>query len=133
MPLSTLYVIYETNKIDAPQIFGAVGIGANDKLFITGFFGVVKVVACGIFVLFLVERIGRKWSLAIGAFLMGSLMLIVAMLAKSFPADPDSTAEATGISSHTAASIAMIYLEAAAYNMSWVLPLFLRISSGSSD
>lgn len=118
---------------DAPQIFGAVGIGANDKLFITGFFGVVKVVACGIFVLFLVERIGRKWSLAIGAFLMGSLMLIVAMLAKSFPSDPDSTAAATGISSHTAASIAMIYLEAAAYNMSWVLPLFLRISSGSSD
>ncbi|KAL4794986.1 general substrate transporter [Aspergillus venezuelensis] len=99
----------------APQIFGAVGTSPNDTLLITGFFGVVKVVACGIFVLFLVERIGRKWSLAIGAFFMGALMLIVAILAKVFTADPD----ATGISSPTAASIAMIYLEAATYNMSW--------------
>jgi hypothetical protein len=43
-------------------------------------------------------------------------MLIVAILAKVFT--PDSTA--TKISSPTAASIAMIYLEAASYNMSWV-------------
>ncbi|KAL2827965.1 general substrate transporter [Aspergillus cavernicola] len=99
----------------APQIFGAVGTSANDTLLITGFFGVVKVVACGFFVLFLVERIGRKWSLAIGAFIMGALMLIVAILSKTFTADPN----ATGISSPTAASIAMIYLEAASYNMSW--------------
>ncbi|KAL4914668.1 general substrate transporter [Aspergillus aurantiobrunneus] len=99
----------------APQIFGAVGTSENDTLLITGFFGVVKVVACGVFVLFLVERIGRKWSLAIGAFLMGALMLIVAILAKTFTPDPN----ATGISSPTAASIAMIYLEAASYNMSW--------------
>ncbi|KAL4862162.1 hypothetical protein BDV12DRAFT_49348 [Aspergillus spectabilis] len=99
----------------APQIFGAVGTSANDTLLITGFFGVVKVVACGIFVLFLVERIGRKWSLAIGAFMMGALMLIVAILSKTYTPDPD----ATGISSPTAASIAMIYLEAASYNMSW--------------
>ncbi|RDW92901.1 sugar porter family MFS transporter [Aspergillus mulundensis] len=102
-------------SIDAPQIFGAVGTSENDTLLITGFFGVVKVVACGIFVLFLVERIGRKWSLAIGAFMMGALMLIVAILAKVFTPDPN----ATGISSPTAASIAMIYLEAASYNMSW--------------
>jgi hypothetical protein len=101
---------------DAPQIFGAVGTSENDTLLITGFFGVVKVVACGTFVLFLVERIGRKWSLALGAFMMGALMLIVAILAKVFT--PDSTA--TEISSPTAASIAMIYLEAASYNMSWV-------------
>ncbi|KAL2827889.1 general substrate transporter [Aspergillus pseudoustus] len=99
----------------APQIFGAVGTSANDTLLITGFFGVVKVVACGCFVLFLVERIGRKWSLAAGAFMMGALMLIVAILSKTFTPDPN----ATGISSPTAASIAMIYLEAASYNMSW--------------
>jgi hypothetical protein len=83
---------------------------------ITGFFGVVKVVACGFFVLFLVERIGRKWSLIGGAFMMGSLMLIVAILSKTFTPDPN----ARGISAPTAASIAMIYLEAASYNMSWV-------------
>ncbi|KAF9894785.1 hypothetical protein FE257_004406 [Aspergillus nanangensis] len=98
----------------APQIFKAVGAG-DSSLLISGFFGVVKVVACFTFVLFLVERVGRKWSLIAGAFMMGSLMLIVAILSKTFPPDPD----ATGISSTAAASIAMVYLEAASYNMSW--------------
>ncbi|KAL5357107.1 general substrate transporter [Aspergillus floccosus] len=98
----------------APQIFKAVGAG-NDSLLISGFFGVIKVVACFIFVVFLVERIGRKWSLICGAFMMGSLMLIVAILSKVFPPDPN----ATSISSPAIASIAMVYLEAGMYNMSW--------------
>ncbi|PIG79321.1 MFS quinate transporter [Aspergillus arachidicola] len=98
----------------APQIFQAVGAGDN-SLFISGFFGVAKVISCWFFLLFLVERIGRRWSLIIGAFLMGSLMLIVGILAKLFPPDPD----ATSISSAGIASILMVYFEAMCYNMSW--------------
>ncbi|KAK1139246.1 hypothetical protein N8T08_001176 [Aspergillus melleus] len=98
----------------APQIFKAVGAG-QDSLLISGFFGVVKVVACFIFVVFLVERVGRKWSLIFGAFLMGALMLIVAILSKTFPPDPN----ATSIASPSVAAIAMVYLEAMTYNMSW--------------
>ena len=71
--------------------------------------------ACFIFVVFLVERVGRKWSLIFGAFLMGALMLIVAILSKTFPPDPN----ATSIASPSVAAIAMVYLEAMTYNMSW--------------
>ncbi|KKK19854.1 hypothetical protein AOCH_000572, partial [Aspergillus ochraceoroseus] len=99
----------------APQIFAAVGASAKNVLLITGFFGVVKVVGCLIFLLFLVERVGRRWSLVVGAFAMGSLMLTVALLSKTHPPDPDSTK----ISSPAAAAIAMVYLEAMCYNMSW--------------
>jgi hypothetical protein len=51
-----------------------VGAG-NASLLITGFFGLVKVVSFGFFLIFLVERIGRRWSLAGGAFAMGCFML----------------------------------------------------------
>ncbi|KAF7588110.1 hypothetical protein BBP40_006175 [Aspergillus hancockii] len=98
----------------APQIFQAVGAGDN-SLFVSGFFGVAKVVSCWLFLLFLVERIGRRWPLIVGAFLMGSLMLIVGLLTKFYPLDPD----ATSISSAGIASILMVYFEAMCYNMSW--------------
>ncbi|KAE8394875.1 general substrate transporter [Aspergillus alliaceus] len=103
-----------TIQIDAPQIFQAVGAGDN-SLFVSGFFGVAKVISCWFFLLFLVERIGRRWSLIIGAFLMGSLMLIVGILSKLFPPEPD----AASISPAGIASILMVYLEAMCYNMSW--------------
>ncbi|CAH0050961.1 unnamed protein product [Clonostachys solani] len=100
-------------QIDAPQIFSLVGAGQN-SLLITGFFGVVKVISCLFFLLFLVERIGRRGSLFAGAFLMGSYMLIVAILTVKFPPDP-----AKGLTSSSIASLTMIYLEAMSYNISW--------------
>lgn len=99
--------------IDAPQIFTLVGAGQN-TLLITGFFGVVKVVSCLFFLLFLVERIGRRGSLLLGAFLMGAYMLIVAVLTVVFPPNP-----AAGLTPPAIASLTMIYLEAMSYNISW--------------
>ncbi|KAK2930943.1 Sugar/inositol transporter [Fusarium oxysporum f. sp. vasinfectum] len=83
----------------APQIFGLVGAG-QDKLLLTGFFGLVKVVAC----LFL-PAIPR---------LMGIYMLIVAILTVKFPPNPDA-----GLTPPSIASLTMIYLEAMSYNISW--------------
>ncbi|KAF5535397.1 quinate transport [Fusarium phyllophilum] len=100
-------------QIDAPQIFGLVGTG-QDKLLLTGFFGLVKVVACLFFLLFLVERIGRRGSLLAGAGLMGTYMLIVAILTVKFPPNPDA-----GLTPPSIASLTMIYLEAMSYNISW--------------
>ncbi|PVI05726.1 general substrate transporter [Periconia macrospinosa] len=97
----------------APQIFSLVGAG-QDKLLLTGFFGFVKVIACLFFLLFLVERIGRRGSLLAGAALMGTYMLIVAILTVVFPPDPDA-----GLTSASIASLTMIYLEAMSYNISW--------------
>lgn len=91
-------------------------IGAQEKnMLLSGFFGVAKVVACLIFVVFLVERIGRRWALVIGAALMGSFMLIVAVLNKVYPPVENQGS----ISSPAIATIIMIYMEAATYNMSW--------------
>ncbi|KAK3191576.1 hypothetical protein K4F52_002391 [Lecanicillium sp. MT-2017a] len=97
----------------APQIFSLVGAG-KDKLLLTGFFGFVKVIACLFFLLFLVERIGRRGSLLAGAFLMGMYMLIVAILTVKFPPNPDA-----GLTPPSIASLTMIYLEAMSYNTSW--------------
>ena len=102
-----------TKSSDAPQIFSLVGAG-QDNLLLTGFFGVVKVVACLFFLLFLVERVGRRGSLLVGAFLMGTYMLIVAVLTAKFPPDPDA-----GLTAPSIASLTMIYLEAMSYNISW--------------
>lgn len=102
-----------TSDIDAPQIFSLVGAG-KDKLLLTGFFGFVKVIACLFFLLFLVERIGRRGSLLAGAFLMGMYMLIVAILTVKFPPNPDA-----GLTPPSIASLTMIYLEAMSYNTSW--------------
>ncbi|GKT80321.1 quinate permease [Colletotrichum tofieldiae] len=99
---------------DAPQVFAAVGAGQNNLL-ITGFFGLVKVVSCLFYLLFLVERIGRRGSLLGGAFLMGTYMLIIACLTATHP--PKSVDQ--GLTSTAIASMTMIYLEAMSYNISW--------------
>lgn len=106
----------------APQIFQAVGAG-NSSLLISGFFGLVKVCACFTFVVFLVERAGRRWSLLGGAFAMGSLMLIIAILTATHPPNPKGPVTSTGI-----AAIAMVYIEAACYNMSWGPVSWLYVS-----
>lgn len=91
----------------APQIFTSVGAG-NASLLITGFFGLVKVVSCGFFLIFLVERIGRRWSLAGGAFAMGCFMLVIAVLGATHPPNP----KVTSITHAGIASIVMVYMEA---------------------
>ncbi|KAK3302824.1 general substrate transporter [Chaetomium strumarium] len=97
----------------SPQIFNAVGAGEN-SLLISGFFGVAKVVSCLFFLVFLVERIGRRGSLLGGSFMMGVFMIIVAVLTAVFP--PNKNA---GMTSTSLASLIMIYLEAMTYNLSW--------------
>lgn len=91
---------------DAPQIFTAIGAGSQ-SLLISGFFGVVKVVSCLFFLLFLVERIGRRGSLFAGALLMGAYMLVIACLTATHP-----PVAGQGFTSTGAAAVTMVYLEA---------------------
>jgi hypothetical protein len=65
------------------------------------------VVSCLFFLIFLVERIGRRGSLLGGSFMMGVFMIIVAILTAVFP--PNKKA---GMTSTSLASLIMIYLEA---------------------
>ncbi|RMZ83277.1 hypothetical protein DV738_g1397, partial [Chaetothyriales sp. CBS 135597] len=100
----------------APQIFNTVGAG-DKSLFVTGFFGLAKMAGVATFSFFLVDRIGRKKPFIGGAFAMGTLMLIIAILVATHP--PEENTEDSAITPSAAAGIAMVYLEAFAFNMSW--------------
>jgi hypothetical protein len=98
----------------APQIFNAIGAGQS-SLLITGFFGVVKTCAVAFFCLFVVGRIGRKTAFMGGAAAMGSFMLAIAVIVATHPPASSNS----HVSSASIAAIAMVYCEAASYNMSW--------------
>lgn len=105
-PLDLLTIKPLTSDPVSPQIFQAVGAGEKAFLF-SGFFGLVKVISCGFFLLFLVERIGRKGALIFGAFMMSVYMAVVAAITATNPPVPGG-----GLSSASVASLTMIYLEA---------------------
>ena len=66
--------------------------------------------------MFVVETVGRRGSFTGGSVGMGIQFLVIALIVKYNP----PPAKATGkISSPGAAAIAMVYLEAAMYNLSW--------------
>ncbi|KAF1974200.1 hypothetical protein BU23DRAFT_638387 [Bimuria novae-zelandiae CBS 107.79] len=97
----------------APQFFAAIGAGDN-AMFMSGFFDLCKVVACFAFLLFLVERIGRRWALLNGTVFMAILVLIVAVITATEP--PTGKA---GLTKPASAAICMIYTETMAYNIPW--------------
>lgn len=95
----------------AQQIFTAVGAGTS-SLLVTRLLGVVKVVAVTTFCVFVVGPIKRKTASMGGAAAMGICMLIIAVLVETSPPRGKLTRSAI-------ASIAIIYVEAASYNLSW--------------
>lgn len=107
----------------APQIFATIGAGSK-SVFITGFFGIVKMAGVATFIFFVVDRVGRRIPFMVGAFAMGSFMLIIALIVDTHP----PKALASGITSSGAAGIAMVYLEAFSFNMSWGALPWLYIS-----
>jgi hypothetical protein len=47
----------------APQIFQTVGLsGADASLFATGIYGIVKLIFTTISLLFVIDKIGRRWA-----------------------------------------------------------------------
>lgn len=107
-----------TNAIGyyAPQIFEAVGVSSTSTgLFATGLYGIVKMVMTMLLCLFAIEKLGRKKCLTIGAFLMGSFMLIIGVLLKTHPPISGST----DISKASYAMIVCIYLYVTFYCFSW--------------
>lgn len=53
----------------SPTVFKSLGItGTNTSFFTTGLYGVVKTFVTFIFLLFLIDRVGRRKLLFVGAF-----------------------------------------------------------------
>ena len=62
-----------TNTIGyyAPQIFQTVGLsGADASLFATGIYGIVKLIFTAISLIFVIDKIGRRWAHVIGGLWM---------------------------------------------------------------
>ncbi|KAL7622184.1 hypothetical protein AAE478_007687 [Parahypoxylon ruwenzoriense] len=99
-----------------PQYFNLVVNNEEQSLLLTAIFGAVKVVACGIFVLFFSERLSRRQVLVGGAAFMAACQITTAAVVKSFPAP---TSSGNVVAPSGIATVALIYLFVIAYNFSW--------------
>ncbi|KAH7062984.1 hypothetical protein BKA63DRAFT_429064 [Paraphoma chrysanthemicola] len=64
----------------APEIFTMIGVkGGSQALLTTGVYGVVKLATTIIYVVFIVDRVGRRIPLLIGATLQATAMLYIAL------------------------------------------------------
>ncbi|EAW17497.1 sugar porter family MFS transporter [Aspergillus fischeri NRRL 181] len=107
----------------APQFFSLL-VGpadSNSPLLLTGIFGAIKVLSCLLFLLFLSDRFGRRPLLLSGAAAMSACMLATAAVLKSYPPAPASSSSqgSTALTPAAIATIALIYLDITAYNLSW--------------
>ncbi|CAP96118.1 putative quinate permease [Penicillium chrysogenum] len=63
----------------APQIFELIGVQDSSSLLTTGVYGAVKVAATIFYITYLVDRVGRRLPLLIGATIQGTAMLYLAL------------------------------------------------------
>jgi len=97
-----------------PQYFKLLVGGGQKDLLLTAIFGAVKVIACGTFVVFLADRVGRRKVLIGGAAFMAACQISTAAVVKAIPPPEEGNVTSSGI-----ATIALIYLFVIAYNFSW--------------
>ncbi|KAJ7498514.1 general substrate transporter [Mycena latifolia] len=100
----------------SPTVFKSIGItGTSTGLFTTGIFGIVKNVATLVWLLFLIDRFGRRPLLLVGAVIAGLCMIYVGgYIAIGKPAEHTGSITSGGIS-----AVAFIYIWTAAYGPSW--------------
>ncbi|KAK8056841.1 hypothetical protein PG993_002068 [Apiospora rasikravindrae] len=92
---TTLFVFHKFTGTDslnyfAPEIFQMIGVKAGSlSLLTTGVYGLVKLATTIVYVTVIVDRVGRRKPLLIGATLQATAMLYIALYVKF--AKPDST------------------------------------------
>ncbi|KAH6611359.1 general substrate transporter [Trichoderma cornu-damae] len=119
--ISILLMIFQqmtgVNAINyyAPQIFTNLGMTGNDSsLFATGVYGVVKTAACSIFLVFVADSLGRRWSLLWTAGAQGIFLYIVGIYGRVQPPVAGQPVTAFGY-----VAITCIYLWAASFQFGW--------------
>ena len=101
----------------SPTVFEDLGVeGTNTDLFTTGLFGVVKTVGTCIWILFLIEWVGRRRLLMIGA--AGSSVCLWIVGAYIQAADPAKNSSGK-MTSGGIAAIFFFYLSTAFYTPTW--------------
>ncbi|KAJ7126442.1 general substrate transporter [Mycena crocata] len=100
----------------SPTVFKSIGItGTSTGLFTTGIFDIVKNVATLVWLLFLIDRVGRRPLLLIGALIAGLCMVYVGgYIAIGKPGQSTG-----GITSGGISAVPFIHIWTAAYGPSW--------------
>lgn len=81
----TLFIFHKLTGTDslnyfAPQIFSMIGVPkGSSSLLTTGVYGIVKVVTVLVYVTVIVDRVGRRLPLIIGATIQATAMLYIAL------------------------------------------------------
>ena len=100
----------------SPTIFRAIGFtGTSVGLLATGIYGLVKMGSCFIFVVFFVDKVGRRLPLLVGSvgagiamYYMGIYVAVSHSLTRAPPKDAGANA-----------ALAMVYIYAIFYGFSW--------------
>jgi hypothetical protein len=109
---------------DAPTIFMLAGFtNVSQSLFLTGLFGVVKVLSALSFMLIFVDWYGNRFWLKIGSAICGLSMLVLAICVRQMPTPdleiPDSNGPVTSnVTLNGLVSVAMVYIFAFAFGVS---------------
>lgn len=106
-----------TNAINyySPAIFLALGVkGPNNGLFATGIYGLVKVIACAIFLLFVADSLGRRKSLLLSSIGQGVSMFIIGFYVRFFPPKADQPIPGFGYF-----ALACIFIFAVFFQFGW--------------
>jgi len=99
----------------APQIFQGLGMtGTSVQLFATGVYGIVKVVGCFFFLVFVADSLGRRWSLLWTSAAQAIAMYIVGIYGKVEP--PQAGKPISGFGYF---AIVLIYAWAVFFQFGW--------------
>lgn len=106
-----------TNAINtyAPTIFQNLGItGTSTSLFSTGIYGIVKVVSCCCFLLFLADSLGRRRSLLMSSVAQGCFMFYIGLYVRISPPARGQDVPPAGY-----VALVCIFLFAAFFQFGW--------------
>ncbi|KAM0277010.1 hypothetical protein ACHAQH_006194 [Verticillium albo-atrum] len=108
-----------TNAINyyAPLIFSSLGVkGESNELFATGIYGLVKLIAVSVFLVFVADSLGRRRSLIWTGLGMFATMLYVAIFIRVAQPDPDSDED---VSAAGYVALVCVFLFACMFQFGW--------------
>jgi hypothetical protein len=115
-----------TNAINtyAPQIFKNLGItGTSTQLFSTGIYGIVKVISCCIFLLFLADSLGRRRSLLFSSVGQSICMFYIGLYVRISPPVAGAAVPPAGY-----VALVCIFVFAAFFQFGWGPACWIYVS-----
>jgi hypothetical protein len=115
-----------TNAINtyAPQIFKQLGVsGTSNSLFSTGIYGIVKVISCSIFLLFMADSLGRRRSLLVSSVGQSICMFYIGLYVRISPPVPNQSIPPQGY-----VALVCVFIFAAFFQFGWGPACWIYVS-----